>query len=43
MLIETIYQQINNQFIRPQFLKMNKLQSQDISQINLIYFYENVD
>ena len=23
--------------------KTNKLQTQDISQINLIYFYENVD
>jgi hypothetical protein len=52
MLIEAIYQQINNQLIQPQFKiiqkdgsikKINKLQIQDISQINLIYFYENVD
>lgn len=52
MLIEAIYQQINNQLIQTQFKiiqkdgsikKINKLQTQDISQINLIYFYENVD
>lgn len=52
MLIETIYQLVNNQLIQPQFKiiqkdgsvkKINKLQIQDISQINLIYFYENVD
>ena len=52
MVIEAIYQQINNQLIQPQFKiiqkdgsikKTNKLQIQDISQINLIYFYENVD
>ena len=52
MIIEAIYQQINNQLIKPQFKiiqkdgsikKTNKLQTQDISQINLIYFYENVD
>ena len=52
MIIEAIYQQINNQLIQPQFKiiqkdgsikKINKLQTQDISQINLIYFYENVD
>jgi hypothetical protein len=52
MLIEAIYQQINNQLIQPQFKiiqkdgsikKINKLQIQDISQINLIYFYENVN
>ena len=52
MIIEAIYQQINNQFIQPQFKiiqkdgsikKINKLQTQDISQINLIHFYENVD
>ena len=52
MLIEAIYHQINSQLIQPQFKiiqkdgsikKTNKLQTQDISQINLIYFYENVD
>ena len=52
MLIEAIYQQVNNQLIQTQFKiiqkdgsikKINKLQTQDISQINLIYFYENVD
>jgi len=52
MLIEPIYQQVNNQLIQSQFKiiqkdgsikKTNKLQTQDISQINLIYFYENVD
>ena len=52
MIIEAIYQQINNQLIKPQFKiiqkdgsikKINKLQTQDISQINLIHFYENVD
>jgi len=52
MLIEPIYQQVNNQLIQSQFKiiqkdgsikKINKLQTQDISQINLIYFYENVD
>ena len=52
MLIEAIYQQINNKLMQLQFKiiqkdgsiqKINKLQTQDISQINLIYFYENVD
>jgi len=52
MIIEAIYQQINNQFIQPQFKiiqkdgsirKINKLQTQDIAQIKVIYFYENVD
>ena len=52
MLIEAIYQQVNNQFIQPQFKiiqndgslkKINKLKIQDISQIKLIYFYEIVD
>ena len=52
MLIEAIYQQVNNQLIQPEFKiiqkdgsikKINKLQTQDISQINLIYFYENVN
>ena len=52
IIIEAIYKQINNQLIQPQFKiiqkdgsikKTNKLQTQDISQINLIYFYENVD
>lgn len=52
MIIEAIYQQINNQLIQPQFKiiqkdgsikKINKLQTQDISQIKVIYFYENID
>ncbi len=52
MIIEAIYQQINNQLIQPQFQiiqkdgsikKINKLQTQDISQIKVIYFYENID
>ena len=52
MIIEAIYQQINNQLIQPQFKiiqkdgsikKINKLQTQDINQIKVIYFYENVD
>ena len=52
MLIEAINQQINNQLIQSQFKiiqkygsikKVNKLQTQDISQIKVIYFYENVD
>lgn len=49
MLIEAIYTQINTQLIQPQFKiiqkdgsikKINKLQIQDIRQINLIYFYQ---
>ena len=52
MIIEAIYQQVNNQLIQSEFKiiqkdgsikKINKLQTQDISQINLIYFYENVN
>lgn len=52
MIIEAIYQQIKNQFIKPQFKiiqkdgsdkKINKLQTQQITQIKVIYFYENVD
>lgn len=52
MIIEAIYHQINNQLIQPQFKiiqkdgsikKINKLQTQDINQIKVIYFYENVD
>ena len=52
IIIEVIYHQINNQLIQPQFKiiqkdgfikKINKLQTQDISQIKVIYFYENVD
>ena len=52
MIIEAIYQQINNQFIQPQFKiiqkdwsikTINKLQTQYISQIKVIYFYENID
>lgn len=47
-----IYKQIKNQFIKPQFKiiqkdgsdkKINKLQTQQITQIKVIYFYENVD
>jgi len=52
MIIEAISQQRKNQLIQPQFKiiqkdgsvrKINKLQTQDISQIKVIYFYENVD
>ena len=52
IIIEVIYHQINNQLIQPQLKiiqkdgsikKINKLQTQDISQIQVIYFYENVD
>ena len=52
MIIEAIYQQIKNKLIKPQFKiiqkdgsikKINKLQTQDITQIKVIYFYENVD
>lgn len=52
MIIEAIYRQINNQSIKPQFKiiqkdgsikKTNKLQTQDISQIEIIYFYKNID
>ena len=52
MLIEAIYHQVKNKLIQPQFKiiqkdgsikKINKLQTQDISKINLIYFYENVN
>ena len=52
MIIEAIYQQIKNKLIKPQFKiiqkdgyikKINKFQTQDITQIKVIYFYENVD
>ena len=52
MIIEAIYQQIKNQLIQPQFKiiqkdgsvrKINKLQTQDIRKIKVIYFYENID
>lgn len=52
MIIEAIYQEIKNQYIHPQFKiiqkdgsvrKINKLQTQDITQIKVISFYENVD
>jgi hypothetical protein len=52
MLIEAIYHQRNHQLIQPQFQiiqkdgsikKINKLEIQDVSQINLIYFYETLD
>lgn len=52
MIIEAIYHQIKNQLIQPQFKiiqkdgsikKINKLHTQDISQIKVIYFYENID
>jgi hypothetical protein len=51
-IIEAISEEIKSQLIQPQFQiiqkdgsirKINKLQTQDITQINLIYFYENVD
>ena len=51
MIIEAIYEQTKNQLIQPQFKiiqkdgsvrKINKLQTQDITQIKLISFYENV-
>lgn len=52
MLIEAINKQINNQLIQLQFKiiqkdgsvkRNNKLQVHDIGQVELIYFYENVD
>ena len=52
MIIEAISEEIKNQLIQPQFKiiqkdgsirQINKLQTQDISQIKVIYFYENVD
>jgi hypothetical protein len=52
MIIETIYQQINNKLIQPQFQiiqkdgsvrKIYKLQTKDITQIKVISFYENID
>ena len=46
MIIEAIYPQINNQLIEPKFKiiqNTNKLQTQDISQIKVMYFCENVD
>jgi hypothetical protein len=52
MIIEAIYEEIKNQYIQPKFKviqkdgsvrKINKLQTQDITQIKVISFYENVD
>jgi len=52
MIIEVIYHQINNQLIQPQskiiqkdgsIKKINKHHTQNISQIKVTYFYENVD
>jgi len=52
MIIEAISEQIKSQLIQPQFKiiqkdgsirKINKLQTQDITQIKVIYFYENIN
>jgi hypothetical protein len=52
MIIEAISEEIKSQLIQPQFKiiqkdgsirKINKLQTQDITRIDLIYLYENVD
>ena len=52
MLIEAIDEEINNQSIQPQFkiiqkngsvIQIIKLKPQDITQIKLIWLYENVD
>ena len=49
MIIEAVYQQINNQFIQPQYKKdgsikkINKLHTKDINQIKVIYLYKNVN
>ena len=52
MIIEAISEEIKSQYIQPQFKiiqkdgsirKINKLQTQDITQIKAISFYENVD
>jgi hypothetical protein len=52
IIIEAIYEQIKNQLIEPQFKiiqtnesirKINKLQTQDITQIKIISFYENIE
>lgn len=52
MIVEAIYQQINKQLIQPRFKiiqkdgsikKINKLQTQDITRIDVIYLYETVD
>lgn len=52
MIIEAISEEIKSQLIQPQFQiiqkdgsirKINKLQTQDITRIDLIYLYENVD
>ena len=51
MIIEAISEQIKSQLIQPQFKiiqkdgsirKINKLQPQDITQIKVISFYENI-
>ena len=52
MIIEAISEQIKSQLIQPLFKiiqkdgsirKINKFQPQDITQIKLIYFYENIE
>jgi hypothetical protein len=52
IIIEAISEQIKSQLIQPQFKiiqkdgsirKINKLQTQDITQIKVIYFYENIN
>jgi hypothetical protein len=52
MILEAIYEEIKNQLIHPQLKviqkdgsvrKINKLQTQDITHIKIIYFYENVN
>lgn len=51
MIIEAISEEIKNQLIQPQFKiiqkdgsirQINKLQTQDITQIKVISFYENI-
>lgn len=51
MIIEAISKQIKSQLIQPQFKiiqkdgsirKINKLQTQNITQIKVIFFYENI-
>lgn len=52
MIIEAISEEIKSQLIQPQFKitqkdgsirKINKLQTQDFTQIKVISFYENID
>jgi hypothetical protein len=51
MIIEAISEQIKSQLIQPQFKiiqkdgsirKINKVQTQHITQIKVIFFYENI-